>query len=97
MKYAVYTKFKWANGVISSEEMQQDMRDHVKPGTLAEDVIWWKIDDDHHMSVIIYPSEEVAHEDRAKRLARRAESVKEVGLTLVEEHIGPVMAQMSEV
>ena len=39
MKYAVYTKFKWADGVVSSEEMQQGMRDHAKLGNLAEDVI----------------------------------------------------------
>lgn len=49
------------------------------------------------MSMIIYPGKEVAQVDRVKRLVRRAESVKEVGLTLVEGHMGPVMAQMSEV
>ena len=60
MKYAVYTKWYHKNGISSAEEMSDGMRNNVKPGHPADDIIWWKIDEYHHQSVIIYPSEEEA-------------------------------------
>jgi len=29
-------------------------------GTNVEEIIWWKMDDDHHQTVIVYPSKEAA-------------------------------------
>ena len=52
-KYAVYTKWHWPNGVMSLDELQKHMKDNIKPSSLADDVVWWKIDDNHHQSVII--------------------------------------------
>ena len=47
------------------------MKDEIKLGSLAEDVLWWKLDDNHHMAVIIYPLEESAKEERAAVEAKR--------------------------
>lgn len=98
-KYAVHTKWYWPNGLETAENMQGFMRDEIKPGSLAEDVLWWKLDDNHHMAVIIYPSEEAAKQERAAVEANRKKvsSDEEGGLQLLEENIGPIMAQMSEV
>ena len=98
-KYAVHTKWYWPNGLETAENMQEYMRDEIKPGSLAEDVLWWKLDDNHHMAVIIYPSEEAAKQERAAVEANRKKvsSDEEGGLQLLEENIGPIMAQMSEV
>ena len=51
------------------------------------------------MAVIIYPSEEAAKQERAAVEANRKKvsSDEEGGLQLLEENIGPIMAQMSEV
>ncbi len=70
-KYAVHTKWYWPNGLETEENMQGFMRDEIKPGSLAEDVLWWKLDDNHHMAVIIYPSEEAAKQERAAVEANR--------------------------
>ena len=55
-KYAVHTKWSWPDGVPSAESMQQRHRE-VKSKTKAEDIIWFKIDENTHQSVIIYSSE----------------------------------------
>ena len=51
--YAVYTKWYHEKGVKPADEMAQGMRDNIKSNHPADDVIWWKIDDNHHQSVII--------------------------------------------
>lgn len=45
--------------------MQGWHREH-KSNTKAEDIIWFKIDENTHQSVIIYSSEKDAQEERAK-------------------------------
>ncbi len=94
MKYCVYTKWHWKNGMISQKEMENFMIDKVKPGTRADDIIWWRIDDSHHGALITYPSEQVAKVERELLLENREESYKS-GLELLEESVGPVMVQMS--
>ena len=64
-KYAVHTKWSWPNGVPSAETMQQRHRE-VKSKTKAEDIIWFKIDENTHQSVIIYSSEADAKEENAQ-------------------------------
>ena len=96
MKYAVYTKWYHKNGIRSAEEMSDGMRNNVKPGHPAEDIIWWKIDEYHHQSVIIYPSEEEAKIHRTEVEKHRESSSKEYSIKLVEEYVGPVLAQMSK-
>ena len=95
-KYAVYTKWFHEKGVRPAEEMSQGMPDNVKPSHPAEDIIWWQIDENHHQSVIIYSSENEANKHRSEVEKLRASSSKEYSLKLVEEFMGPVLAQMSE-
>ena len=51
-KYAIYTKWYWKDGIISAEEMQNGMKENLVGKTEAEDIIWWKMDDHHHQSMI---------------------------------------------
>ena len=96
MKYCVYTKWHWKDGLASKNEMETFMKDVIKPGTSADDIIWWKIDENHHGALITYPSEETANLEREDVLKNREESYSK-GLTLLEESVGPVMVQMAEV
>ena len=95
-KYAVHTKWSWPNGVPSAESMQQRHRE-VKSKTKAEDIIWFKIDDNTHQSVIIYSSEADAKEENAQRQAMRKDTIIETGHSMVEETMGEVLSIMSEV
>lgn len=94
--YAVYTKWYHEKGVKPADEMAQGMRDNMKPNHPADDVIWWQIHDNHHQSVIIYSSEHAAKKHRAEVEAHRAKSSQEYSIRLVEEYVGPVLAQMSK-
>ena len=61
-KYAVHTKWSWPDGVPSAETMQEWHREH-RSNTKAEDIIWFKIDENTHQSVIIYSSEADAQKE----------------------------------
>ena len=95
-KYAVYTKWYHEKGVRPAEEMSEGMLTNVKPGHPAEDIIWWQIDENHHQSIIIYLSEDEAKKHRAEVEKLRVSSSKEYSTKLIEEYMGPVLAQMSE-
>ena len=95
-KYAVHTKWSWPDGVPSAESMQQRHRE-VKSKTKAEDIIWFKIDENTHQSVIIYSSEADAKEENAQRQAMRKDTISETGHSMVEETMGEVLSIMSEV
>ena len=68
----------------------------IKPEHSAEDIIWWHIDDYHHMSLAVYNSQEAAKAHLEWRRSDRAETVKDYDVQLLEEQIGPIVAQMSE-
>ena len=87
-KYAVYTKWRWPNGVASPEQMQGWHRELKAEGTNVEEIIWWKMDDDHHQSVIVYPSQEAAQADIKKRQENRDKGSDEEGIKLIEETMG---------
>ena len=93
-KYAVWTKWHWPNGVGSAEQMQDGMKG-IKADHPAEDIIWWHIDGNHHMSVVIYKTEEEAKAHLEWRKNHRAETVRDYDVQLLEEQMGPVAAQMS--
>ena len=76
--------------------MQSWHREH-KSNTKAEDIIWFKIDNNTHQSVIIYSSEEDAQEVRTKLQEQRKKNITANGNTMVEETMGPVLSIMSEV
>ena len=99
MKYAVYTKWAWDNGVPPANELQSMMRSFrdSKGNTFApEEVLWWQIDEKHHQAVIIYPSKEIADAERAVLEASRKESVQDNKNKMVEEYVGPIVMQLSE-
>ena len=52
-KYAIHTKWSWPNGVPSAETIQARPRE-IRSETKAEDIIWFKIDENTHQSVIIF-------------------------------------------
>ena len=94
-KYAVHTKWLWSDGVPSAETMQNWHREH-KSNTKAEDIIWFKIDENTHQSVIIYSSENDAQEERAKLQEQRKKDANSNNNKLVEETMGPILSIMSE-
>ena len=79
-----------------AEEMREGVRDNVKPLSTAEDVFWWKMDDNHHQSITIYSSEDVAMKHRVKLEGFRKKGSNEYAIKMVEETMGPVIAQMSK-
>ena len=83
-KYAIHTKWSWPNGVPSPETMQAWHREH-RSKTKAEDIIWFKIDENTHQSVIIFSSEEDAKEENAMRQEMRKQTIEETGHSLIEE------------
>ncbi len=93
-KYAVHTKWSWPDGVPSAETMQGWHREH-KSNTKAEDIIWFKIDENTHQSVIIYSSETDAQEERAKLQEQRKKDTASNGASMVEETMGPILSIMS--
>ena len=96
-KYAVHTKWSWPDGVPSAESMQQMHIVKLKSKTKAEDIIWFKIDENTHQSVIIYSSEADAKEENAQRQAMRKKTISDTGHSMVEETMGEVLSIMSEV
>ena len=94
-KYAVHTKCSWLDGVPSAETMQGWHREH-KSNTKAEDIIWFKIDENTHQSIIIYSSEKDAQEERSKPQEQREKDATSNNNTMVEETMGPVLSIMSE-
>ena len=95
-KYAIHTKWSWPNGVPSAETMQQRHRE-LRSKTKAEDIIWFKIDENTHQSVMIFSCEEDAQEENEKRQEMRKQTIEETGHSMVEETMGPILSIMSEV
>ena len=95
-KYAIHTKWSWPNGVPSAETMQQRHRE-LRSKTKAEDIIWFKIDENTHQSVMIFSSEEDAQEENEKRQEMRKQTIELTGHSMVEETMGPILSIMSEV
>ena len=95
MKYAVYTKWRWPNGVASPDQMQGWHRELKAEGTNVEEIIWWKMDEHHHQSIIIFSSEDVARAEFEKRQEMRNKTISEHNTKMVEEIMGPILSQLS--
>tara|TARA_B100001093_G_C26520867_1_gene881712 strand:+ start:295 stop:666 length:372 start_codon:yes stop_codon:yes gene_type:complete len=95
-KYAVYTKWYWPEGVIGSNELSDHMKKNVPNNHPFDDILWWQIDEHHHQSVAIYSSEQVAAAYREKVLAYR-ENENNTGCSMVEETMGPVLSQLTDI
>ena len=74
-KYAIYTKWFWPDGLPSLEAMQENQQ-NFKPKTKALDVIWWRIDENRHQSVIIFASEQDAKDEVALRNENRKKTAE---------------------
>ena len=94
-KYAIYTKWFWPDGLPSLEAMQVNQQ-NFKPKTKALDVIWWRIDENTHQSVIIFVSEQDAKDEAALRNENRKKTAKASGHKMVEETMGPIISIMSD-
>ena len=94
-KYAIYTKWYWSNGIASAEEMQNGMKENLVGKTEAEDIIWWKMDEHHHKSIIIFSSEDIARAEFEKRQEMRNKTTSEHNTKMVEEIMGPILSQLS--
>ena len=95
-KYIVYSTWFHEKGLRPAEEMREGMRKNVKPYSPAEDVIWWKMDDNHHQSITIYSSENAAKQHRAELEQFRKNSSNEHSIKMIDETMGLVIAQLSE-
>ena len=94
-KYAIYTKWYWSNGIASTEEMQNRMKENLVGKIEAEDIIWWKMDEHHHQSIIIFSSEDIARAEFEKRQEMRNKTTSEHNTKMVEEIMGPILSQLS--
>ena len=94
-KYAIYTKWYWSNGIASAEEMQNGMKENLVGKTEAEDIIWWKMYEHHHQSIIIFSSEDIARAEFEKRQEMRNKTTSEHNTKMVEEIMGPILSQLS--
>ena len=94
-KYAIYTKWFWPDGLPSVEAMQENQQ-NFKPKTKALDVIWWRIDENTHQSVIIFASEQDAKDEAALRNENRTKTAEASGHKMIEETMGPIISIMSD-
>ena len=94
-KYAIYTKWYWSNGIASAEELQNGMKENLVGKTEAEDIIWWKMNEHHHQSIIIFSSEDIARAEFEKRQEMRNKTTIEHNTKIVEEIMGPILSQLS--
>ena len=58
-----------------------------------EEVLWWKIDDDHYQTLIVYPSEEMENPERKKLKEATNKSTIDNNNVLVEEFVEPIVMQ----
>jgi hypothetical protein len=54
------------------------------------------MDDNHHQSITIYSSEDAAKKHRAELEQFRKNSSNEYSIKMIDETMGPVVAQLSE-
>ena len=95
VKYAVHSRWQWPDGVPSAETMQGWHREY-RTTSIAEDIIWWQIDENTHQSIIIYSTEEDAKDELLKREEQRKQTINETGHKMLEETMGPILSIMSE-
>ena len=79
-----------------AESMRQKHHE-VKSKTKSGNIIWFKIDENTHHSIIIYSSEANAQEENAQRQAMGKDTITETGHSMLEETMGEVLSIMSEV
>ena len=71
--------------------MRDGMRKNVKPYSPAEDVIWWKMDDNHHQS-LQSTLLKMQLKNRAELEQFRKNSSNVYSIKMIDETMGPVVA-----
>ena len=59
-------------------------------------MIWWRIDENTHQSVIIFASEQDAKDGVALRNENRKNTAEASGHKMLEETMGPIISIMSD-
>ena len=59
-------------------------------------MIWWRIDENTHQSVIIFASEQDAKDEVALRNENRKNTAEASGHKIVEETMEPIISIMSD-
>ena len=59
-------------------------------------MIWWRIDENTHQSVIIFASEQDAKDEVALRNENRKNTAEASGHKMLEETMGPIISIMSD-
>ena len=75
--------------------MMRDYRDNYGRELPAEEVIWWKIDDNHLQRVIEPPSEEVLNAERSKLKEARSKSALDNNNVLIDEFVDPIVMRLT--
>ena len=75
--------------------MMRDYRDNYGRELPAEEVIWWKIDDNHLQRVIEPPSKEVLNAERSKLEEARSISAQDNNNELIDEFVDPIVIQLT--
>ena len=75
--------------------MMRDYRDNYGRELPAEEVIWWKIDDNHLQRVIEPPSKEVLNAERSKLEEARSISAQDNNNVLIDEFVDPIVMQLT--
>ena len=81
-KYIVYTTWYHEKGLRPAEEIKDGMRNNAKPLSPAEDIFWWKMDDNHNQCITIYSSEDAAKKHRLELEEFRKNSSSEYSIKM---------------
>ena len=69
---------------------------NVKPYSPEEDFIWWKMGDSYHQSITIYSCEDAARKHREELEEFWKNGSSEYSIKMVDETMGSLLSQLSE-
>ena len=92
MKYVVNTIWEHENQ-IDWKVMNENMNMGAKDWPKDVEVMWFKIDENTHGSVSIYPTEESYLQWQERLSELRKEASSEMKVKMVLEHKGPILAE----
>ena len=92
MKIIVNTAWNHPKG-INWDKMQEELTEGLKTSVPGMQIQWFEIDQTTQGSVAIFPSQEAYEENLSKLNEYRKEEIKNKGLSMVYEAVGPVKAE----
>ena len=91
MKWVVITKYRHEQEVLEGEDWFNFISEIIRPGAYDVDqLFWFKVDDNHHRSITVYPDRETFQKMKEDLLIYR-EEMKSAGIDLVEIEEGPFL------